>query len=715
MTKLPSWASDLAEQYFGGTMIEFIVSGNVSDRVAADDGNGGRSYVSLRRFLGEKLFPQRDAVVFYDPSSGVTFRDDKTYADFMEVIKVLDTQQGTSYAKSGLPRDSSRALYLVEKYMRYKVAPPGNRRAESVALVVDYADLVFPAGDPGHLSLSQQSTLVTLLRWAKDPVFLDSNLTVVLIAENLAQLNKALVESPYIGRVEIKLPDEAERLQYIEDRFAEHPELAEASQIESPQFSKLTGGLSRVNLDHVTSQARANKFPITADYVSKMKRELIEKECFGMLEFLTSDHGLDTVCGHAPQKAWLRADARLIREGRTDALPMGYLICGPVGTGKSFMAQCFTHDIGIPCVRLKNFRSQWYGATEANWQKILSVLKAAGPVGVVIDEADAAVGDRSSGHEVSNRVFSMLATEMGDTRNRGHILWFLLTSRPDLLPVDIKRQGRAEIHIPLFYPHSAKERRQMREILVKKCGLDLTPEALALDVAMIADGAEASDEDTARDELDDARNSLRDLLESASGNEHLSAVGQAAEAALASLDEAAGAFPSGGAACGHGDAHNHSHEHHTSSEGVTEVEVEVAEDPDADPQGSEDPGFGDPGNDFEDGNDLEPDDPEWVQVYMNKAGLSGAEIESVLIRAKRHAVLAGRDQIGREDLRIEAEAYTPNLSKDEIELQILAAVLECSDKRFLPPMMAGLDRGRVRSRMLLILRAMTSNVDIRTQ
>ncbi len=43
---------------------------------------------------------------------------------------------------------------------------------------------------------------------------------------------------------------------------------------------------------------------------------------------------------------------------------------------------------------------------------------------------------------------------MGDTRNRGKILWFLITARPDLLPIDLKRQGRAEEHIPLFYPET---------------------------------------------------------------------------------------------------------------------------------------------------------------------------------------------------------------------------------------------------------------------
>src|ERR1039458_9691785 len=40
---------------------------------------------------------------------------------------------------------------------------------------------------------------------------------------------------------------------------------------------------------------------------------------------------------------------------------------------------------------------------------------------------------------------------------RGKVIWFLLTCRPDLLPVDLKRQGRAEEHIALFYPDTQEE------------------------------------------------------------------------------------------------------------------------------------------------------------------------------------------------------------------------------------------------------------------
>src|SRR5262249_31563899 len=56
------------------------------------------------------------------------------------------------------------------------------------------------------------------------------------------------------------------------------------------------------------------------------------------------------------------------------------------------------------------------------------------------------------------------------------ILWMLLTARPDLLPIDLKRQGRAEVHIPLFYPTEEPEIRQMFVIMAKKLGSRLAIE-----------------------------------------------------------------------------------------------------------------------------------------------------------------------------------------------------------------------------------------------
>jgi ATP-dependent 26S proteasome regulatory subunit len=70
----------------------------------------------------------------------------------------------------------------------------------------------------------------------------------------------------------------------------------------------------------------------------------------------------------------------------------------------------------------------------------------------------------------------MIASQMGDTRYRGRIVWMLLTCRPDLLPIDLKRQGRAEVHLPLFYPQDQAEVRAMFDAMARKNRVPLQSE-----------------------------------------------------------------------------------------------------------------------------------------------------------------------------------------------------------------------------------------------
>ena len=227
----------------------------------------------------------------------------------------------------------------------------------------------------------------------------------------------------------------------------------------------------------VISLALRNNQTITAAWLSQMKKQMIERECQGLLEFVESPYNLDQVAGHEPVKAWLREDTQLLKRGALHALPMGYLITGRIGTGKTFLVQAWAGELGIPCVVLKNFRDRWVGATESNLEKIFSVLRAIGQVVVFVDEADQAAGKRESGDGdsgLSGRVYSMLAKEMSDTRNRGRIIWVFATSRPDLLEVDLKRQGRLDVHIPLFPPQTKEERQALLLAVARKLKVPLT-------------------------------------------------------------------------------------------------------------------------------------------------------------------------------------------------------------------------------------------------
>ena len=239
--------------------------------------------------------------------------------------------------------------------------------------------------------------------------------------------------------------------------------------------AKITSGLNLMNLNQLAAESYQEDKPISMEYLQNRKKEIIENEASGLLEFIESEHDLNMVSGHDFVKKRFRSAARAIKQGRLDVLPMGYLLSGPVGTGKSFMVTAFAGEIGIPIVKFRNFRSKWQGVTESNLEKVLNILKAMAPVGVMIDEADAFLGDRNQEGDsgTSNRIFAQIASFMGDTAYRGRIIWFLITCRPDLLPIDLKRQGRAEEHLALFYPETNEEKENLFETLIKKLAIKI--------------------------------------------------------------------------------------------------------------------------------------------------------------------------------------------------------------------------------------------------
>jgi SpoVK/Ycf46/Vps4 family AAA+-type ATPase len=163
------------------------------------------------------------------------------------------------------------------------------------------------------------------------------------------------------------------------------------------------------------------------------------------------------------------------------ALPMGYLICGPVGTGKTFLVECLAGEAGVPVVKLKNFRDRWVGSSEGNLEKIIGLVRALGRCMVFIDEADQSLGRRNADggdSGLSGRIYSMIAQEMGDPDTRGHVIWLLASSRPDLIEVDLKRPGRVDVKIPLLPTTSAVESATLLGMLCKRMGLDVTAEQL---------------------------------------------------------------------------------------------------------------------------------------------------------------------------------------------------------------------------------------------
>ncbi len=553
---LPYWAQELSYKYCSKTANLYILNGNIRDFLPHKLYQGEFVFVRIQEYISEVLFGNRDIIAFYDRSSGVNFCTPEMQREY---LNTMSSHFEEIEPADFISTDPLKSFFYLEKYFLFNIP-----KKQRIVLILDYAETIVPNTDISKLGEEDRYCLVTLNRWSHDPIFTQGDVSIILLTENLSDISPRLVGSPSTVKVDIPFPDEKVRESFL--AFLERQDsLLLESRLNPTRMASITSGLNLVNLNQLAAESYEEDKPISLEYLRQKKKEIIEKEAGGLLEFIDTEHDLSYISGHDFVKKRFKSAARAIKQGRLDVLPMGYLLSGAVGTGKSFMVTAFAGEIGIPIVKFRNFRSKWQGVTEANLEKVLNILKALAPVGVMIDEADAFLGDRNQEGDsgTSNRIFATIASFMGNTEYRGKIIWFLITCRPDLLPIDLKRQGRAEEHLALFYPETNEEREDLFETLVKKLKVKIQK------------------------------------------------------------------FP------------------------VTDL------------------------------------------LKKHRFDFSGADLESILIRAKFNAAMRNHVIITREDLEETIQDFVPPTYPHEIELQNLVAVLECTSREMVPKKFQNLDRGKL--------------------
>ncbi len=495
---LPKWAETLRQKYLAGEASVFILYGNVFDRTLIN----GQSY-GLVQFLSEILLAgKKERIYELSIDRGLKVLHGATLEEKGELYRHLEGK--------GLAG-------IFESLERRMLAAPSN------ALIMPYSGALLPAAEPQFLSMDERSASIALHRWSLDEEFSAKDNLIILISESLAQLNPGLPANPRVAALEIPMPDFRERQQAI---FHYAPAIPKA---QAEQLADQTAGLRTIQLAAIVASDRpqgldeqqrielinellqgspnaferaaklatitsgmtpdeirqlidpARTLPNPEDPYQEMievvrtrKRELIEKECSGLIEFIESRHGLDAVGGNEHIKNELMEIARLIRSGDRRRAPMGLLAVGAMGAGKTFVIKAFLKEAGLSGIALKNFRSKWVGSTEANLERVLATVKAMGPIALVIDEGDRSFGNQSEDSDggTSSRVIARLKEFMSDTDNRGQVLFILMTNRPDKLDTDIKRPGRLDRKIPFFYAETPSERAAIVDAILKRYQAD---------------------------------------------------------------------------------------------------------------------------------------------------------------------------------------------------------------------------------------------------
>jgi len=470
-SKIPLWARTIAELYESNAASQFVIYGNINDRMVLPGPSGPR-LAALPDFLLGVLMSGFDVVLSYDLGNGI--RIEKGPEVFSKWPHYQESQKDWK-----APRP---AVETLTRYFRYcanlsRLSQP----AVQVGCIIKNADLLVPALQ-GGLDYDLNALASLMRDWSNESLLAGHALATFLVTENLNDLHPLIVNNPRIARVRIDLPSSSELLVGFRVLAPSFPVSLSDITVDLPAVAEQLAGTTLGALESVIKTKEHRKERLGAADLVGLKKDLVEKDTGGLIEFIETPHTLNDLYGLERIKAWLRQDIELWKKNDTAALPKGYLLCGPVGTGKTFLVECLAGEANVPIVKMKNFRDKWVGSSEGNLEKIFRLIHALGRCYVFMDEADQALGrrDASSGDSgVGGRIYSMFAEEMGSSTNRGHVIWVLASSRPDLIEVDLKRPGRIDVKIPLFPTTTAREGFDLLRMLCLKRGLTIAESSFA--------------------------------------------------------------------------------------------------------------------------------------------------------------------------------------------------------------------------------------------
>jgi transitional endoplasmic reticulum ATPase len=223
---LPAWAEDLRRRYLRGEASMFVLHGNVFDAVVHQ-----QRTLTITSFLTDVLLKDsRQTVAVYNLATGVRF--------------VRREAGGPSFEDALLATEKPKALAALERALV---------GASKVAVILEYAEAIAPAGDPAFQADSDRAAIITLQRWSFLPEVDRSDNLVLLVAENLSELSPKLVSNPKVGVVEVPMPDVDAR------RAAIRQADAKLTDKDVDRYAEVTAGLKAIQIASILAPPPASE------------------------------------------------------------------------------------------------------------------------------------------------------------------------------------------------------------------------------------------------------------------------------------------------------------------------------------------------------------------------------------------------------------------------------------------------------------------------
>jgi len=325
---------------------------------------------------------------------------------------------------------------------------------EHLIVILENAEMIIRQTEISRMTDADRNRVSLCQDWFSDPHFQEGKDSVIMIAESRSLVNTRIAQLPQVLSLEVNAPDKDERLAFINWFDAKHDGKLKVWS-DKEELAQLTAGLSTHALQQMLKGAIYRDEELQQNAILKKVESYIQSQLGeDVVEFKKPSHYLEHVVGFSNLKEFLNDELipRFRSSGR-DALP-GAAVCGPIGSGKTFIFEAVASELDMVVIELKSIRSQWYGQTDVVFERLRRVLMALSKVMIFVDEADTQFGSvGKQAHATERRLTGKIQAMMSDPRLRGRVLWLLMTARIHLLSPDIRRPGRVgDLIIPILDP-----------------------------------------------------------------------------------------------------------------------------------------------------------------------------------------------------------------------------------------------------------------------
>lgn len=351
---VPQWVVSMRAKIRSNVSHAFLLSGNIRDYMVRN--------ISIEDGIVLTLDPQLndfDIVCTYDQAHGLGFYEsdlvigDSEPEDYRDsfLAAMHDAQDDLGRERTDdVPTNPVDLFTIISKICEQQ---PSDGHGGKILLFADFLELLVPDASGSAMRPDERKLSIIMSDMCRSERADECGSVFVFFSDNLTAVSQVIRSTASrTDVIEVPAPVLAERQDFIDhvidvdDRRlsdgrslfdADRDDDASGEGVTKRWFAINTAGLACYQIEDIALRSLSDDMPITKTLVKERKSDIIRTDYENVLEIMDPRSGFDAIGGMDNIKAYFKKNViNPVHRGDFSAVPMGVLLSGAPGTGKSY-------------------------------------------------------------------------------------------------------------------------------------------------------------------------------------------------------------------------------------------------------------------------------------------------------------------------------------------------------------------------------------------